>query len=192
MASPQVLLAEAIFSFNVLFGSTGRAIPVQKEKRISDNLRSDLNSDRGTEVDISENFDGCGDTCIEKIGQCLSAMHDAYHTELKRSTMLQEFLINELNHTEELEASLRNVKEELSKAVKQRENLKKKNESQLAELQMIASTKSNVVTAPSQSSDALAASSGDPQAMLLDMRLLGKFIGKNFPGIAQINVQDLY
>eukprot|EP00603_Paraphysomonas_imperforata_P016143 CAMPEP_0114482404 /NCGR_PEP_ID=MMETSP0104-20121206/18240_1 /TAXON_ID=37642 ORGANISM="Paraphysomonas imperforata, Strain PA2" /NCGR_SAMPLE_ID=MMETSP0104 /ASSEMBLY_ACC=CAM_ASM_000202 /LENGTH=123 /DNA_ID=CAMNT_0001658139 /DNA_START=18 /DNA_END=385 /DNA_ORIENTATION=+ len=94
--------------------------------------------------------------------------------------MLQEFLVNELNHTEELQASLRNVKEELNVTVKQRENYKKKCESQLAELEMLTVSKAGVGN--NNHASQMSQSAADSQTMLLDQMLMGKFIGKKFAG----------
>jgi hypothetical protein len=163
-------LVEAIHSFNLLFAATDYVQPAAEQK---------------TNV-ISEDFDDSKESCIRRIGQFLSVIHDSYTTEMKRSTLLQEFLINELNHTEELGSELRHVREELNIAVKQRENFKKKCESQLAELEMLTSCKSMVGgNAGLSSGSGPDATPADTQAMLLEMRLLGKFVGKNFPGIQQ-------
>lgn len=164
MSSKGILFAEAIASFNLIFGSEG-------------------NSDKFIEQDASdlpEDLDTSRDSCIQRIGQCLSVMRDAYATEMRRSTMLQEFLVNELNHTEELQASLRNVKEELNVTVKQRENYKKKCESQLAELEMLTVSKAGVGN--NNHASQMSQSAADSQTMLLDQMLMGKFIGKKFAG----------
>ena len=165
MSSPSKQIAEAIYSFNILFGNRDNMTPVEV-------MDASI---------INEGFDKSEENCILKIRDCLSVVQDCYYAEIKRSTLLQEFLINELNHTEELGFELRSVKEELSITQKQRENYKKKCESQLEELEMLTASKTALVTGNSSSNASVAVES---QAMILDMRLLGKFVGKKFPGNA--------
>ena len=178
-------LTEAIYSFHLLYGPPSAGTDNDNDTGTgSGGVSVELIAHKENAAEISEDFDDSKESCIRRIGQCLTLMQDTYHTEMKRSTCLQEFLMNELNHTEDLVADLRNTKEELNIVQKQRENYKKKCESQVAELEMLTSSKviASVGNSGLASTSENATGSADPQTMLLGMRLLGKFVGKNFPG----------
>lgn len=153
MSSVTDQLVEAVYCFNLLCGSSFPSCLIEQRDVITNS----------GDCEVSE------ESCMSKIGQCLKTLQRAYVTEIQRSTMLQEFLVNELNHNEVQGSELRCLKEELDSVSKQRDNYKMKCESQLAEMEMLTSK-----------ADRPSLSSSDD---LLDMRLLGKFIGKTFPGV---------
>ena len=164
------LIGDAITNFNLLFGvKHGVYVGAPTCKNSNSVIASQLSANKN--VIAEDDCDKSDESCIQSISECLSAFRDYYFAEMKRNTILQELLINELNHTEQLEAEVRSLKEELNIVIKQRENYKKKSESQLAELEMLNSNLQN--------SDSNTLPGAD---FLLDGRLLGKFVAKKFSG----------
>lgn len=83
---------------------------------------------------LSEMSDSCHNGCNRKVDSTVTPTTSDYEKEKKKTLVLREYLIQELNYSEKLELELLEKKEELANAIRREEISNKQHESRILEL----------------------------------------------------------
>lgn len=176
-------LNSIVSCYDRLFGHISPVISqISSNARINETLLSNtslewinhLSKGLSSVIEIVSSIEEESSTILDEIKQ----LREKYNEEQKRSHLLQDFLVNELAHSDALYSEILTLKESLASTIKQRDNYKEKSDSQIQELRMLEakSTNNNIINSKTTNNGSVNG------GLISSQTLLGKYIKKVFKG----------